>query len=103
MPSKSSPNGTSGDHGDALVEEPRVPAEAASVDNERLVVNTIRCLAADLCEQVGNTLLYQAHSKFKGGHPGTVMGAAAIGIALWRYHMRYNPLNPQWAGRDRES
>ena len=29
------------------------------------------------------------------------MGAAAIGIALWRYHMRYNPLNPDWFGRDR--
>ena len=42
-----------------------------------------------------------AHGQFKGGHPGTVMGAAAIGVALWRYHMRYNPLNPDWAGRDR--
>jgi dihydroxyacetone synthase len=40
--------------------------------------------------------------KFKGGHPGTVMGAAAIGIALWRYEMRYNPANPEWFNRDRE-
>jgi dihydroxyacetone synthase len=53
------------------------------------VLNTIRCLAADLCQQ------------FKGGHPGTVMGAAAIGIALWRYEMRYNPANPDWFNRDR--
>jgi hypothetical protein len=30
------------------------------------------------------------------------MGAAAIGIALWRYEMRYNPLNPDWFNRDRE-
>lgn len=29
------------------------------------------------------------------------MGAAAIGVALWRYVMRYNPANPQWFGRDR--
>ena len=31
------------------------------------------------------------------------MGAAAIGIALWRYEMRYNPLNPDWFNRDRKS
>ena len=29
------------------------------------------------------------------------MGAAAIGVSLWRYHMRYNPLNPEWFDRDR--
>lgn len=60
------------------------------VKEEQIVLNTIRCLAADLCQQ------------FKGGHPGTVMGAAAIGIALWRYEMRYNPANPEWFNRDRK-
>ena len=30
------------------------------------------------------------------------MGAAAIGVALWRYHMRFNPLNPDWFARDRK-
>lgn len=55
-----------------------------------LVLNTIRCFAADLCQQ------------FKGGHPGTVMGAAAIGIALWKYQMRFNPKNPDWFARDRK-
>lgn len=29
------------------------------------------------------------------------MGAAAIGVSLWRYMMRFNPANPQWFGRDR--
>jgi dihydroxyacetone synthase len=29
------------------------------------------------------------------------MGAAAIGIALWRYEMTYNPLDPDWFNRDR--
>lgn len=29
------------------------------------------------------------------------MGAAAIGVALWRYMMRYNPKNPEWFNRDR--
>lgn len=31
------------------------------------------------------------------------MGAAAIGVALWRYHMRFNPANPEWFARDRTS
>ena len=39
--------------------------------------------------------------QYKGGHPGTVMGAATIGIALWRYHMQYNPKNADWLNRDR--
>jgi len=29
------------------------------------------------------------------------MGAAAIGVALWRHLMRYNPKNPDWFNRDR--
>ncbi|KAF9040280.1 transketolase [Hymenopellis radicata] len=56
---------------------------------EKLVINTIRCLGADLTQE------------YKGGHPGTVMGAAAIGVALWRFAMRYNPKNPEWFNRDR--
>jgi dihydroxyacetone synthase len=31
------------------------------------------------------------------------MGAAAIGVALWRYHLQYNPKNAEWFGRDRKS
>lgn len=31
------------------------------------------------------------------------MGAAAIATALWKYSMRYNPANPDWINRDRES
>lgn len=29
------------------------------------------------------------------------MGAAPIGISMWRDIMRYNPKNPLWFGRDR--
>lgn len=29
------------------------------------------------------------------------MGAAAIGVALFREAMRYNPRNPLWLNRDR--
>ncbi|SJL15728.1 related to TRANSKETOLASE [Armillaria ostoyae] len=56
---------------------------------EKLVINTIRCLGADLTQE------------YTGGHPGTVMGAAAIGVALWRFAMRYNPKDPDWFNRDR--
>jgi dihydroxyacetone synthase len=64
------------------------PSQAVDHDVQ-LVLNTIRCLAADLCQQ------------YKGGHPGTVMGAAAIAVALWKNHLRFNPLNPDWFARDR--
>ncbi|KAI0447874.1 transketolase [Xylaria telfairii] len=53
------------------------------------VLMTFRCLIADLCEQ------------FKGGHPGSAMGMAAMGIALWKYVMRYSPENPNYFNRDR--
>ncbi|CAK7235881.1 hypothetical protein SCUCBS95973_009418 [Sporothrix curviconia] len=61
-------------------------AEKKDVD---LVLRQFRCLIADLCEQ------------FKGGHPGSAMGMAAIGIALWKYVMRYSPANPNYFNRDR--
>ncbi|WWC70483.1 transketolase [Kwoniella pini CBS 10737] len=72
-----------------LVKDAATTSKITSPGEEQLVLNTIRCLAADLCQQ------------YKGGHPGTVMGAAAIGIALWRYEMKYNPANPEWFNRDR--
>ncbi|CCD51831.1 similar to transketolase [Botrytis cinerea T4] len=53
------------------------------------VLKTFRCLIADLCEQ------------FKGGHPGSAMGMAAIGVALWKYVMKYTPENPKFFNRDR--
>ena len=53
------------------------------------VLKSFRCLIADLCEQ------------FKGGHPGSAMGMAAIGVALWKYAMKYSPENPNFFNRDR--
>lgn len=49
----------------------------------------MRCLTADLVQQ------------YNGGHPGTAMGAAAIGLALWGDVMRFNPKNASWLDRDR--
>lgn len=40
---------------DALDERPHVPAKAGSKEDEQLVINTIRCLGADLCQQVSQT------------------------------------------------
>jgi len=52
-------------------------------------INTIRFLAVD------------AVQKAKSGHPGTPMGLAPLAYLLWTNYLRYNPANPDWAGRDR--
>ncbi|KIX05947.1 uncharacterized protein Z518_03921 [Rhinocladiella mackenziei CBS 650.93] len=36
-----------------------------------------------------------------GGHGGSAIGMSAIGVALYKYIMRYNPSNPNWFDRDR--
>lgn len=35
------------------------------------------------------------------GHPGMPMGAAPMAYVVWKRHLRHNPANPQWFGRDR--
>ncbi len=35
------------------------------------------------------------------GHPGAPMGMAEIAEALWTRHLRHNPADPAWHGRDR--
>ncbi|KAI6876401.1 transketolase [Hortaea werneckii] len=35
------------------------------------------------------------------GHPGSAMGMAAIGVALWKYVMKYSPKNADFFNRDR--
>lgn len=53
------------------------------------IANTIRILSMD------------AVQKANSGHPGLPMGCAELGAFLWGVHMRYNPKNPKWLGRDR--
>ena len=53
------------------------------------VLKVFRVLIADLVQNYG------------GGHPGGAMGMAAIGIALWKYVMKYAPSNPDFFNRDR--
>ncbi len=60
-----------------------------SNDLQARAINTIRFLAADAVQQANS------------GHPGLPMGGAAMAFALWTRHLRHNPRNPKWAGRDR--
>jgi transketolase len=58
-------------------------------DLQLRAINTLRFLSAD------------AVQKANSGHPGLPMGAAAMGFTIWTRHLRHNPRNPKWAGRDR--
>jgi transketolase len=58
-------------------------------DLELRAINTIRFLSADAVQQANS------------GHPGLPMGAAPMAFALWTRHLRHNPRNPKWPGRDR--
>lgn len=58
-----------------------------NVDDKAVL--SLRCLLYDICNQHG------------GGHGGSAIGMAAIGVALWKYTMRYNPHNAGWFDRDR--
>ena len=54
----------------------------------RKMANTIRFLAADMVQGANS------------GHPGAPMGLADIAVVLSE-HLRHNPANPKWLGRDR--
>ncbi|MBN2602162.1 MAG: transketolase [Candidatus Marinimicrobia bacterium] len=53
------------------------------------IANTIRFLSADGVE------------KANSGHPGMPMGMADCAYVLWTNYLRFNPLKPDWIGRDR--
>jgi len=53
------------------------------------LTNAIRALAMDAVQAANS------------GHPGMPMGMAEIALALWGRHLRHNPSNPGWPGRDR--
>ncbi|MFC0488645.1 transketolase [Sinomonas atrocyanea] len=63
------------------------PLEWTAVDQRS--VDTIRVLAADAVEKVGN------------GHPGTAMSLAPAVYLLFQKLMRHDPRDPDWIGRDR--
>src|SRR5712675_1396352 len=59
------------------------------MDIELLSINTIRVLSMDGVQ------------KAESGHPGTPMALAPLCYVLWTRHLRHNPADPDWAGRDR--
>jgi transketolase len=64
-----------------------VPDDWTELD--RRAVDTVRVLAADAVQNVGN------------GHPGTAMSLAPLAYALFQRVMRHDPSDPDWIGRDR--
>ncbi|MDO8107681.1 transketolase [Isoptericola sp. b441] len=58
-------------------------------DLDRRAVDTVRVLAADAVEKVGN------------GHPGTAISLAPLAYLLYQRVMRHDPSDPEWLGRDR--
>ncbi len=46
-------------------------------------------------------LSMDAVQRAKSGHPGMPMGMADIAVALYSRHLRHNPVDPKWIGRDR--
>jgi transketolase len=58
-------------------------------DVDTAAVDTVRVLAMDAVQKVGN------------GHPGTAMSLAPAAYLLFQKVMRHNPADPHWPGRDR--
>ncbi|MCY7399580.1 MAG: transketolase [Nocardioides sp.] len=66
-----------------------LPTKLDWTDLDRRAVDTVRVLAMDSVQKVGN------------GHPGTAMSLAPAAYLLFQKVMRHNPADPHWPGRDR--
>jgi transketolase len=64
-------------------------SEFAWTDLDQRAVDTARVLAADAVEKVGN------------GHPGTAISLAPAAYLIFQQHLRHDPSDPSWIGRDR--
>ena len=54
--------------------------------------------------QLSNAIRFlsiDAVQKANSGHPGMPMGMADVATVLFKYHLRFNPKNPDWVNRDR--
>jgi hypothetical protein len=60
-----------------------------NLDNDDRAVMALRNLICDICNHNG------------GGHAGSAIGMSAIGVALFKHTMRYNPSDSEWFDRDR--
>jgi transketolase len=68
-----------------------MPEEVAqgSAALDELCINTVRVLSMEAVERANS------------GHPGTAMALAPVCYGLWTRHLRHNPEDPDWLGRDR--
>ena len=66
-----------------------VARKAGWTDLDVRAVDTVRVLAADAVQKVGN------------GHPGTAMSLAPLAYLLYQNVMAHDPADPTWLGRDR--
>jgi transketolase len=55
----------------------------------------------DLCVNAVRVLAMDAVQTANSGHPGAPMGLAPAAYVLWTRHLRHNPADPAWPGRDR--
>ncbi len=62
---------------------------STETDISQLAVDTIRTLSMDAVQAANS------------GHPGTPMALAPVAYVLWNEFLRFDPANPEWAGRDR--
>jgi transketolase len=67
--------------------QPHHPDDWTDLDSA--AVDTVRVLAADAVQKVGN------------GHPGTAMSLAPLAYTLFQRQMRHDPSDTHWLGRDR--
>ena len=58
-------------------------------DLDDQAIKYARALAADAVQRAGN------------GHPGTAMALAPVAYLLFQHHLRHDPRDPDWIGRDR--
>src|SRR6201991_5009866 len=66
---------------------PHHPDDWTELDSA--AVDTVRVLAADAVQKVGN------------GHPGTAMSLAPLAYTLFQRQLRHDPSDTHWLGRDR--
>lgn len=62
---------------------------SAFTDGDRAAITAARLLAMDAVQHAGS------------GHPGTAMALAPVAHLLYQRHLRHDPADPHWIGRDR--
>src|SRR5690554_4123136 len=59
------------------------------VNFDQMTINYLKSLAIDMINEAGS------------GHPGIVLGAAPIIYTLYKNHLNFSTIDPNWMNRDR--